>query len=150
MYESNGGALVTAANDSRITPVGRFLRKYKLDEIPQLYNVLLGDMSVIGPRPEVPEYVDLTNPVWKKILRTRPGITDPVTLQLRNEEIFLAQAEDKDAFYRDRIQPFKLDGYLKYLEEKCLKTDLLILGQTAKVVLFPKTAPSPKLEDRLS
>jgi lipopolysaccharide/colanic/teichoic acid biosynthesis glycosyltransferase len=150
MYEKKDGLAITAATDRRITPVGFFLRKYKLDELPQFYNILRGDMSLVGPRPEVPEYVDLNNPVWKKILNARPGITDPVTLKLRNEEKFLARAEDKDAFYRNVIQPFKLDGYLKYLEEKSLLTDLKIIGQTFKIVLFPKTAP-PKIEDiRLS
>lgn len=146
MYKKNDGLLITAATDRRITPVGAVLRKYKLDEIPQLYNVLIGDMSFVGPRPEVPQYVDFNNPIWEKILIVRPGITDPVTLILRNEEKFLAKAEDKDAFYREVIQPFKIKGYLKYLETKCLTNDLKIIIQTGKVVLFPKTAPSPNLE----
>jgi lipopolysaccharide/colanic/teichoic acid biosynthesis glycosyltransferase len=147
MYEKEKGLSITAATDKRITPIGSFLRKYKLDELPQFYNVLRGDMSFVGPRPEVPEYVDLSNPVWKKVLAARPGITDPVTLQLRNEENFLAEAEDKEAFYCEVIQPFKLDGYQKYLEEKCLAADLKIIGQTVKVVLFPKTAPSRTADD---
>lgn len=151
MYEKKSGPSITSSTDKRITPVGAFLRKYKIDEIPQLYNVLRGEMSFVGPRPEVPEYVDLKNPVWMKILNVNPGITDPVTLQLRNEEKVLAQAENKEAFYCEVIQPFKLDGYLKYLEERSLLTDVKLIGQTFKVVLFPKSAPSPKAEDvRLS
>ena len=70
----------------RITPVGRFLRRCKLDELPQLWNVVRGDMSLVGPRPEVPRYVDVEDPLWKRILQVRPGITDPVTLKLRDEE----------------------------------------------------------------
>lgn len=151
MYEKKKGLAITAATDKRITPIGSLLRKYKIDELPQLYNVLRGDMSFVGPRPEVPEYVDLSNPAWMKVLSISPGITDPVTLQLRNEENFLAQAEDKEAFYCKVIQPFKLDGYLKYLEKKSVLTDLRLIGQTFKVVLFPKSAPTPKAEDiRLS
>lgn len=147
MFEKKKGLPITAATDRRITPIGRFLRKYKLDELPQLYNVLRGDMSFVGPRPEVPEYVDLESPVWIKVLAARPGITDPVTLQLRNEEKYLAKAADKEAFYCEVIQPFKLEGYLKYLEKKSLAADLKIVGQTVKVVLFPTTAPPPKVDD---
>lgn len=151
MYEKKNGLAITAATDKRITPMGSLLRKYKIDEIPQLYNVLRGDMSFVGPRPEVPEYVDLTNPDWIKVLNVSPGITDPVTLQLRNEENFLAQAEDKEAFYRDVIQPFKLEGYLNYLEKKSVMTDVKLIGRTFVVVLFPKSAPPPNAEDiRLS
>lgn len=151
MIASNGGLLVTAANDCRITPIGRFLRKFKLDELPEIYNVLRGDMSFVGPRPEVPEYVDLTKPEWREILNARPGITDPVTLRLRNEEAFLAGVECKETFYRDVIQPFKLNGYLKYVRNRTLITDFLVLLQTVKVVLFPKSAPPPTPEElRLS
>ena len=141
------GLLFKIRDDPRRTTVGRWLRRFSLDELPQLYNVLRGDMSFVGPRPEVPKYVDLTNPAWERILAARPGITDPVTLYFRNEEAFLADAEDKEAFYRDIIQPFKIDGYLKYLETKSLKNDLRLVAQTARVVLFPRTAPPPKVED---
>lgn len=151
MYDLSKGLPITAATDSRITPAGAFLRKFKLDELPQLYNVLRGDMSFVGPRPEVPELVDLSNPAWTKVLSTRPGITDPVTLQLRNEEAFLAKVQDREKFYLEVIQPFKLDGYQKYLDSKCLRTDLKLIGQTAKVVLFPGSAAPIKIEDiRLS
>lgn len=146
MFISNGGLLVTSATDCRITPIGRFLRKWKLDELPELYNVLRGEMSFVGPRPEVPELVDFSNPAWNVILKVRPGITDTVTLRLRNEEAMLATVEDKESFYREVVQPYKIHGYLEYLKIKSLKTDLKIIAQTLKVILFPRTAPPPLLE----
>lgn len=150
MLVSVNGLPITAATDFRITPVGRFLRKWKLDELPEFYNVLRGDMSFVGPRPEVPELVDFSNPAWKRILKARPGITDPITLRLRNEEAVLATVEDKEGYYREIVQPFKIKGYLEYLESKSLKTDIKIVAQTAKVILIPRTAP-PNLEEiRLS
>lgn len=149
MYDKTKGLRITASTDRRITPVGYFLRRYKLDELPQLFNVLRGDMAIAGPRPEVPEFVDLHDPSWIEILKARPGITDPVTLQLRNEEVCLAQAEDKIKFYREVIQPFKLRGYLKYLEDKSVANDCKLILLTAKTILLPQAAP--KAEDiRLS
>ncbi len=147
MFISNSGLPITAANDCRITGVGRFLRKWKLDELPEIYNVLCGEMSFVGPRPEVPELVDFSNPAWNIILTVRPGITDTVTLCLRNEEAILATVEDKESFYREKVQPFKINGYLEYLKNKSLKTDLKIIAQTIKVILFPRTAPPPVLEN---
>jgi lipopolysaccharide/colanic/teichoic acid biosynthesis glycosyltransferase len=147
MVVSKGGLLVTASTDGRITKIGRVLRQWKLDELPELYNVLRGEMSFVGPRPEVPELVDFSNPAWETILRARPGITDPVTLRLRNEEAVLAAVEDKEAFYRDVIQPFKINGYLEYLRTKSLKNDLRIVAQTFKVIALPQTAPPLTLEE---
>jgi lipopolysaccharide/colanic/teichoic acid biosynthesis glycosyltransferase len=144
MYEGGEGPSITAATDKRITPLGAFLRKYKLDELPQFYNVLRGEMCLVGPRPEVPDYVDLNDPVWRSVLSVRPGLTDPITIKLRNEEKFLAEAEDKDAFYREMIQPFKLKGYLEYLEEKTILTDINLIVRTALTVLFPSSAADPK------
>jgi lipopolysaccharide/colanic/teichoic acid biosynthesis glycosyltransferase len=143
MAVSSGGSPITAANDCRITASGRFLRKWKLDELPEIYNVLRGDMSFVGPRPEVSQFVDLSDPAWKIILSVRPGITDTVTLFLRNEEAVLAAVEDKESFYRDTVQPFKMKGYLDYIQAKSVKTDLKIIAQTIKVILFPHTAPPP-------
>jgi lipopolysaccharide/colanic/teichoic acid biosynthesis glycosyltransferase len=146
MVVSTTGLPITAANDCRITAVGRVLRKWKLDELPEIYNVMCGEMSFVGPRPEVPELVDFSNPAWNIILMARPGITDTVTLCLRNEEAVLATVEDKESFYREVVQPFKINGYLEYLRTKSLKTDLKIIAQTIKVILFPRTAPPPILE----
>ncbi|MGQ0542999.1 MAG: sugar transferase [Blastocatellia bacterium] len=147
MYVTTGGAYVTSACDNRITPIGRFLRKWKLDELPELFNILVGDMSFVGPRPEVPELVDLTNPDWQRVLLSRPGVTDPITLILRNEEDVLATVEDKEAFYLEIVQPFKLKGYKKYLETKSFRTDLGIVLQTLRAILLPRT--SPKVSDQL-
>ena len=147
MVESNHGLPITADNDCRITGFGRILRKTKLDELPELYNILLGDMSFVGPRPEVVEMVDFKNPLWRKVLSVRPGITDPVTLEFRNEESLLVNVEDKSKFYREVIQPYKIDGYLRYLKTKCLRRDLMIVAETFKVVLLPKTAPPIRLSE---
>lgn len=141
MEISQSGPSVTAANDRRITRFGRVLRKWKLDELPELYNVLRGDMSFVGPRPEVAEFVDLSDPFWQTILTVRPGITDPVTLFLRNEEAILAGAEDRDSFYRDTLQPFKLNGYLHYIRIKDARTDIKMIAQTIKVIVLPHKAP---------
>lgn len=146
MSTANNGLLITAANDGRITPVGKILRKTKFDELPELYNVLRGEMSFVGPRPEVVELVDFKNPLWKEVLSVRPGITDPVTLQFRNEETLLSNVEDKQAFYLNVIQPYKLNGYIAYLNSKSLKKDLIIILQTFKVILFPETAPPIQLD----
>lgn len=148
MSVSGGGPQITAASDSRITAIGRFLRNWKLDELPEIYNVLRGDMSLVGPRPEVSQLVDLSDPAWNVILTVRPGITDAVTLFLRNEEAVLEAVEDKESFYRDTLQPFKMKGYLAYIRTKGVKTDLTIIAQTIKVILFPHIAPPPRLSFR--
>ncbi len=140
MYAESPGLLITAGNDSRITPVGRVLRRSKLDELPELFNVLCGEMSFVGPRPEVVELVDLTNPAWARTLGVRPGITDPVTLQFRNEETLLAGVEDKARFYREVVQPYKLEGYLEYIDSRSPAGDVAILLQTIKVIMFPSLA----------
>ncbi len=144
MRVSSDGLQVTAANDSRITPIGRILRRTKIDELPELWNVLKGDLSLVGPRPEVPRYVDLENPLWKKVLEARPGITDPVTLKLRNEEVLLAQVKDEpEDYYLKVLQPYKLLGYLDYLSKRSSWIDLKILFETFVAVVFPRTAPIP-------
>ena len=144
MRVSEDGLLITASTDNRITPLGRFLRKWKLDELPELYNVLKGEMSFVGPRPEVPELVDLSNPLWRIILDARPGITDPVTLTLRNEEAVLAMAEDKEQYYRAVIQPYKLKGYIRYLEVKSFWRDVAVILRTLKVILAPRREPQKR------
>lgn len=135
MHQSASGLPFTAATDSRITSAGKYLRHWKLDEFPELYNILLGEMSFVGPRPEVPELVDLSNPQWQKILEVRPGLTDPVTITLRNEESLLAAVENKEIFYREIIQPYKLSGYIKYIETKSFRIDFFIIIQTIKAVI---------------
>jgi lipopolysaccharide/colanic/teichoic acid biosynthesis glycosyltransferase len=115
MRTDPSGNRITRFGDDRITGVGRFLRKYKLDELPQLWNVVNGDMSLVGPRPEVAAFVELTDPVWQSVLSVRPGITDLATLLYRNEEELLAGARDVEAEYRQRILPNKLAVNLEYL-----------------------------------
>jgi len=131
MRPSDDGPQVTSSKDERITPLGRFLRRTKLDELPTLWNVLRGEMALVGPRPEVPRYVKLEDPIWQAVLAVRPGITDPVTLRLRNEEELLAGVTtDTESYYVDELQPMKLNGYVAYLEERTWRSDLKVLGQT--------------------
>jgi lipopolysaccharide/colanic/teichoic acid biosynthesis glycosyltransferase len=143
------GSQLTASGDARITPVGRWLRRFKLDEIPQLWNVIRGDMSLVGPRPEVPRYVD-DSPLWRQVLSARPGLTDPVTLRLRDEEALLASVaaggEDPESFYRDRLLPWKLRGYADYLERRSWATDLGVLGATALAILRLRRSALPEIE----
>ena len=124
------GARVTGAGDERVTPVGRFLRRHKLDELPQLLNVLKGDMSLVGPRPEVPEFVAHYPAEFARVLTVRPGITHRATQLFRNEEELLARAADPRAFYVERILPRKLAIYLADLGRTGLRDDLRTIVDT--------------------
>ena len=138
MRPSESGPQVTSGNDPRITRSGRFLRKSKLDELPTFWNVLKGDMAMVGPRPEVPRYVKLQDPLWQKVLAVKPGITDPVTIHLRSEEELLAQAEgDTEEYYLTELQPQKLRGYVEYLQTRNWRTDLSVLWRTLVAVVIP-------------
>ncbi len=129
------GPAVTAAGDARITPVGRILRKTKLDELPQLINVLRGDMSIVGPRPEAPAYVDEQDPRWQAVLQVRPGITDLSSLTFRHEEDILARATDREWAYREVVLPKKLELAQRGVESQSLLFDLGIVAKTALSVL---------------
>ena len=143
MRVANLGPFVTSKDDARITRVGRFLRQTKLDELPTLWNVLKGDMALVGPRPEVSRYVKLEDSMWQAVLRVKPGITDPVTLQLRNEEDLLAQVKgDREAYYVSELLPLKLKGYVAYLKGRSWRTDLRVLSQTVAAVLNPNHTKS--------
>jgi len=147
MRVGGDGPQITARDDSRITPVGRYLRKMKLDELPELWNVLKGDMSLVGPRPEVPRYLG-SDDLWTEVLAARPGLTDPVTLVLRNEEDLLARVGGEvDIFYRTVLQPYKLLYYSKYLRERTAWTDIVVLCKTIYSVVFPHANPAPTRED---
>ncbi|HKB07173.1 MAG TPA: sugar transferase [Candidatus Polarisedimenticolia bacterium] len=134
-----GGLLLTGCGDRRVTGLGRFLRTLKLDELPQLVNVLMGDMSLVGPRPEVARYVDLYTPEQRRILRVRPGLTDPATIQFRDEETLLgAVAEDRrEAYYVSEILPRKLAINLEYVKKAGLLYDLRLMAGTVRSVLSP-------------
>jgi lipopolysaccharide/colanic/teichoic acid biosynthesis glycosyltransferase len=141
--DTSEGSQLTVSGDARVTPVGRWLRRFKLDELPQLWNVVRGDMSLVGPRPEVPRYVDASDPLWQSVLCARPGLTDPVTLRLRDEEALLAGMEDLEGYYRERLLPWKLRGYRDYLARRSWTSDLAILGATALAVLRLRRPSQP-------
>lgn len=129
------GLAVTTGQDPRITPVGRFLRKTKLDELPQLFNVLAGDMSLVGPRPEVPKYVELYTEAQRRVLFVRPGLTDPASIVYRNEEEILARHEDTEKAYIDILMPAKLKLNLAYIDNRSFLADLrLILRTMGKII----------------
>ena len=126
---------ITIGKDSRITKVGDFLRKYKLDEIPQLINVLLGDMSLVGPRPEVPKYVALYTEEQREILKVRAGITDYASIEFSNENDILANETDPEKAYIEKIMPRKIELNKKYLSEISVMTDIKIILLTIKKIL---------------
>ncbi|MCE9614315.1 MAG: sugar transferase [Lentisphaerae bacterium] len=119
-----------AGQTRRVTPLGRVLRKTKLDELPQLWNVLRGDMSMVGPRPEVRSWVAVYPERWQRVLRVKPGITDPASIYFRNEEDLLARSANPDALYRTEILPRKLAFYEEYVQNPSLLNDVGILLRT--------------------
>jgi lipopolysaccharide/colanic/teichoic acid biosynthesis glycosyltransferase len=124
------GPPLTVGEDPRITPIGRWLRKLKLDELPQLFNVLVGEMSLVGPRPEVPKYVALYSPEQRRVLDCRPGITDPASLAYFNENELLAGAAEPQAVYIAQIMPAKLQINAEYAARATLASDLMIILRT--------------------
>ena len=126
---------ITVGKDERITKIGSFLRKYKLDEIPQLINVLVGDMSLVGPRPEVPKYVNLYTEEQKEILKVRAGITEYASIEFSNENDLLASEENPEKAYIEKIMPKKIELNKKYLSEISVLTDIRIILLTIKKIL---------------
>ncbi|AWK49962.1 glycosyl transferase [Clostridium beijerinckii] len=124
------GRQITVGNDSRITRIGGFLRKYKLDELPQLINVFKGDMSLVGPRPEVPRYVKLYNEQQRKVLEVKPGITDLASIRYRDENDLLGEAENPDDLYINTIMPDKLALNLEYIKKNNVFFDIYIILKT--------------------
>lgn len=124
------GLLTVGARDSRITSSGYFLRKYKLDEIPQLLNVFIGDMSIVGPRPEVKKYVDMYNDSQLKVLDVRPGLTDYASIEYIDENTLLGNSDNPEELYINEIMPAKLNLNLKYIENKGFLTDISIIFKT--------------------
>jgi lipopolysaccharide/colanic/teichoic acid biosynthesis glycosyltransferase len=129
--DSDNGPQITVGPDDRITPIGHFLRKYKLDELPQLIDVALGDMSFVGPRPEVPKYVaQYPDNLRQRILSIRPGITDWSSIHFRDESQLLADVSDPEDYYIKEIIPVKTGYHINYLENMGLLTDINIILQT--------------------
>ena len=133
---SDKGSLVTiGGRDPRITRSGYFIRKFKLDELPQLINVFVGDMSLVGPRPEVRHYVDYWTPEQMHVLDVRPGITDPASIKFRNENDLLDKAENPEEYYINVIMQEKIRLYMEYVENHSFGNDIKLIFQTIKVVL---------------
>lgn len=124
------GLLTVGSKDSRITKAGYFIRKYKIDELPQLFNVLKGDMSFVGPRPEVRRYVDLYSEEQMKVLSVRPGITDPASIKYRNENDILSSASNPEQYYIQHIMPDKLKINIDYINTRTFIKDIKIIFQT--------------------
>lgn len=126
------GTRITAGGDPRVTRVGAWLRRYKIDELPQLWNVLAGDLSLVGPRPEIPPFVDVGDPAWRAVLEVKPGMTDPASLRYRREEDLLAVVRDPEQYYRERILPAKLALNLEYIRTRTFWGDLKLIGRTVQ------------------
>jgi lipopolysaccharide/colanic/teichoic acid biosynthesis glycosyltransferase len=127
MTVNHSGSSVSVAGESRITPLGTFLRKYKLDELPELWNILKGDMSFVGPRPDVPGYADKLTGEYSKILSLKPGITGPASLKYRNEEDLLSKVENPQKYNDEVIFPDKVRINLKYLKNWNFWLDIKII-----------------------
>ena len=142
MRHAAGGLALTVGDDARITRAGRWLRRTRLDELPQLIDVLLGDMSLVGPRPEVPRYVALYPPALReRVLSVRPGITDPVSLAHLDEAARLAAAADPEREYIEVILPAKLAAAAAYADSASWRTDLAVIWRTLRVLLGRRDGP---------
>ena len=129
------GLLTVGGRDPRVTASGYYLRKFKLDELPQLINVVIGNMSLVGPRPEVKKYVDLYSQTQMKVLTVKPGITDYASIEYADENELLARSADPEKTYIEEVMPAKLQLNLKYIEEQGVLTDLRIIFQTIQKIL---------------
>lgn len=130
--EHNGSGLpVTVQGDKRVTRLGKFLRKYKIDELPQLYNVLKGDMSFVGPRPEIKKYVELYRKDYEKLLNVRPGITDPASLEYSREESMLPASDESEKTYVSKILPRKIRLSSSYVDNQNVFYDIKLIFKTA-------------------
>lgn len=124
------GLLITVGADNRITTIGHFLRKYKLDELPQLLNIIKGDMSVVGPRPEVRHYVDMYDERQLRVLEVRPGLTDYASIEYISESELLAKSDDPERTYIEEVMPTKLELNLKYIENQSIGEDIRLIFKT--------------------
>jgi len=133
------GQITVGEKDPRITRVGFFLRKYKLDELPQFWNVLIGEMSIVGPRPEVPYYVNFYDKNQRQVFKVKPGITDYASLKYFDENVLLGKSENPEQTYINEIMPQKLALNLEYVNNHSFSSDLKIIGKTALKVLQKST-----------
>ncbi len=133
-FSESAGQITVGASDSRITSAGKWLRKYKMDELPQLINILLGQMSVVGPRPEVPRYVEMYTEEQRRVLLVRPGLTDYASLAYFHENELLAKSSDPEHTYINEVMPEKLRMNIRYIEDQSLATDLKIISGTIKAI----------------
>jgi lipopolysaccharide/colanic/teichoic acid biosynthesis glycosyltransferase len=131
------GPQITSSDDTRVTPLGRRLRNLKLDELPQLFNVLLGEMSLVGPRPQVPKFVDEFDPAYRSIvLAVKPGITGPTQLKFRNEEALLKGRPDRERYYIEKVLPVKCALDVEYVNRQSLRFDLGVLMTTGTLLVI--------------
>ena len=135
------GSLVTVGGDPRVTRIGRWLRRFKIDELPQLLNVLRKEMSLVGPRPEVPRYVALYSPEQRAVLRLVPGITDPASVEFSREEEILRKAENPERYYVEVVMPRKIELNLEYANRATAWTDLRMILRTLQVILETVAGP---------
>jgi lipopolysaccharide/colanic/teichoic acid biosynthesis glycosyltransferase len=148
MRSGADGPQITSGKDSRITRIGKLLRDSKLDELPSFWNVFRGDMALVGPRPEVPRFVNLESPAWQRVLSVRPGLTDPVTFKLRSEAALLAAIEgDTEDYYVSKLQPSKLQGYVEYLEARNWRTDSVVLLKTIAAIATASKATEVEISE---
>jgi len=129
------GLLTVGGRDARITKVGYFLRKYKLDELPQFINIFFGDMSFVGPRPEVRKYVDMYNTQQLHVLDVKPGLTDYASIEYMDENDLLAQSDDPEKTYIEEIMPAKLEHNMRYIQDQGMITDLKIIFRTLSKII---------------
>jgi lipopolysaccharide/colanic/teichoic acid biosynthesis glycosyltransferase len=141
--ERRGGTL-TVGDDPRITRLGHVLRTSRIDELPQLLNVLAGEMSLIGPRPEVPKYADLYGPFERNVLVLTPGMTDPASIKYRHESTVLGQMDDPEAFYVNAVMPDKIRLNLEYAARATIWSDLLVIGRTIGTLLHKPRHHDPR------
>jgi lipopolysaccharide/colanic/teichoic acid biosynthesis glycosyltransferase len=128
------GPSVTSGDDPRITKVGKIIRRTKIDELPQLLNVLKGDMSLVGPRPEVMKFVEQKKEAYKKVLSVKPGITDNAAIEFRDEETIMEQYDDKEKAYIDIVLPEKIKLYYKYIDTISFTNDIKLILKTLHVI----------------
>ncbi len=145
---SQGGAPLTVGEDARVTRIGRILRRFKIDELPQLANVLKGEMSLVGPRPEVRQYVEMYRQDYERILSVRPGITDPASIKFRNESELLAQYDCPEQAYANTILPRKLQLARQYVDHRSLWLHVKLICRTFAAVFSPSVHAVKDSSDR--